>query len=96
MLLPERQYRIIAEVVKSKGRVNVEVLAEKLGLKTSDIMRDLAELQSKNLIIIEKKSAQKAHLTEEAHRYIDRGFPEERLLRILIYRLYAKMLKISA
>jgi len=86
LLLPERQYRIIAEVVKSKGRINVEVLAERLGLKTSDIMRDLAELQSKNLITIEKKITQKALLTSEARRYIDEGFPEERLLRSLIKR----------
>jgi len=84
LLLPERQYEIIAKTIEDKGKIDAAVLAGKLGIRISDIMRDLAELESRNLVKIEKKVVQKASLTAEAHRYIDKGFPEERLLKKLV------------
>ena len=83
MLLPKRQYEIIVKTIESNGRIDVSLLAEKLNVKPSDIMRDLAELEAKNLVKIEKKVYQKIKLTVEAYRYLNKGLPEERLLKIL-------------
>jgi len=83
LLLPEKQYEIVAKTVENGGRINTDILAEKLGVKASDIMRDLAELQSKKLVEIKRRTVQKAFLTEEAISYLERGFPEERLLEKL-------------
>lgn len=81
--LPTRQYAIIKVLAGTEGSVTAPELAEKLGKKQEDIMRDLAELGSKNLLTINKRMKYVVSLTDEGRKYLKEGLPEERLIQVL-------------
>jgi len=79
--LNKRQYSIVETIVS--GEHSVEDLANKLNVKPESLMRDLAELESRGLIETIRKTTEKLILTEEAREYLKKGFPEERVYRVL-------------
>jgi len=81
LVLPERQFKIVELLVK--GIKDVDSIALEMGVNRSDIMRDLAELQSKNLLITSSREYEIFVPTEEGLRYVKIGLPEERLLKVL-------------
>ena len=83
VLLPERQYEIVELLVSRRGRVELGDLSSSLGLDPSALMRDLAELEAKGLLEVERDYRYRVELTEEGLRYVKLGLPEERLLRTL-------------
>ena len=83
VLLPERQYRLVKALVGMGGRAEASQLAEAVGRKQSDIMRDLAELESKNLVKVLRVKIWHVCLSPDGRRYLKEGLPEERLLKIV-------------
>ncbi len=81
--LPERSYEIVMKL-KDRPVVSLSELADLLGRKVSDLMRDLAELESKGLVEVIKEEVYAVSLTGLAREYLSRGFPEEILLRVAV------------
>lgn len=79
--LPKRQKRLLDIVVS--GIEDVDSIAELLGLKREDIMRDIEELRAKNLLKVEREQRDLYVLTQEGARYLEEGLPEKRVLELL-------------
>ncbi len=79
--LPPRQKRIVDEVLR--GARSVDEVAERLGLRREDLMRDLEELRARGLLSIERAKKSFYALSEEGRRYLEEGLPEERVLEVL-------------
>lgn len=71
-----RQYQLLRVVIE-RGRTPLNEAATILGVRQEDLMRDLSELKSKNLILIEKIKQRYYSLTDTAVFYMQSGFPEE-------------------
>uniref|UniRef100_A0A7C4HB94 phenylalanine--tRNA ligase n=1 Tax=Staphylothermus marinus TaxID=2280 RepID=A0A7C4HB94_STAMA len=82
LFLSEKQYMII-EVVLKTGEIEVSKLASVLNESSESLMRDLVELESKELIVIERKVAERIVLTPEGLNVLEKGLPEERLYNIM-------------
>ncbi|WFO76402.1 phenylalanine--tRNA ligase subunit alpha [Desulfurococcaceae archaeon MEX13E-LK6-19] len=80
-----RQYKIIEELVDKTDFVELSAVARKIGLRIEDLMRDLAELEAKELVVISRKTIEKIVLTDEAKFVLEKGFPEE-----IVYRAVEK------
>jgi len=80
--LPPRHYSIVKVLAESKGTLTAKSLAEKLGKKVSDLMRDLEELSSKNLIEVSRKKVYRIRVSQLGMEYLERGLPEEKLFEI--------------
>ncbi len=78
-----RQYSILEILAGEKERIAVDYLAEKIGVRPEDIMRDLAELEGKGLIRLQRVEAQHHYLTEEGVDALVNGLPEERVYRVM-------------
>lgn len=76
VLVPPRQYNIL-EIIVTKGSVQIDELAKDLGLKPEDLMRDLVELESKQLIITTRVTHQYLVVSKTGSSYLEKGFPEE-------------------
>ncbi|MCD6428978.1 MAG: hypothetical protein J7L12_05135, partial [Desulfurococcales archaeon] len=81
--LPPRQYKIIKVLAESGGKLSVDVLASRLGKKVSDLMRDLEELASKNLVSVSRRKAYSIRVTDLGRRYLEGGLPEEKLFEVI-------------
>ncbi len=77
----DRQFNILSIVV-AKGEVSVEELASAINVTPHDIMRDLAELSAKELVVIEKSYRDKLVLSDEARKALVHGLPEEIVYRV--------------
>ncbi len=80
--LPEKQYRI-ASILYESGKISIEELASILYLKPEEIMRDLAELENKGLIKINRIIEELPTLTMEGQEALLHGLPEERVFRVM-------------
>ncbi|MCD6488237.1 MAG: phenylalanine--tRNA ligase subunit alpha [Desulfurococcales archaeon] len=92
LLVTDRQFRILGYIVGRKKEVPVHRIAEELGVKVEDIMRDLAELESKNLITIIRHVVEKYVLSSEGREVLEKGLPEERVYNVM-YRCLDKPVK---
>ncbi len=81
--LPERLYLIAETVCREKRKLNARELSALIGKKQEDIMRDLAELESKGLIRVSYKTTYLLRLSELGIKYLESGLPEERIINIL-------------
>lgn len=81
VLLPERQYHLVKALASLGGRAEASRLAEAVGRKQSDIMRDLAELESRGLVKVHRVKVWHVCLSSDGKRYLEEGLPEERLLK---------------
>ncbi len=70
-----RQYRILELLVKGVNQLHD--IARELGVKQEDLMRDLAELEAKKLIELDRKTVRYYTPSEIAKQYLKNGFPEE-------------------
>ena len=77
-----RQYRIIA-LLAEKGEIDAEKLSEALSTRREDLMRDLAELEHRGLIKIERQKAIEYVLTGDGSRYVKQGLPEEQVYSVI-------------
>ena len=80
--MTDRQYRVLESIVEGSG-VSVEELSSRLGLKPEDLMRDLAELEAKGLIVRERVSRDIYRLSEEGMKVLEHGLPEELVYNVL-------------
>ena len=85
VLVTPRQYDIISILVQTQEKININDLAARLGSKPEDLMRDLAELEAKGLVIIEKAEYDKITLTSEGVKRLREGLPEELVYKGLSY-----------
>lgn len=83
IVLPPRQFRLIQYLVRSEKALSIAEVSRMLGLRESDLMRDLAELESKALIKLEKHVSYSIKLSDLGLKYLEVGLPEERLLKYL-------------
>ncbi len=83
VLVTRRQHAILENIVGEEGFVAIDYVADKLGARPEDLMRDLAELEKKGLVIIEKRMDRHHYLTEEGVEALHRGMPEERVYRVM-------------
>ncbi|MCD6278173.1 MAG: hypothetical protein J7J11_00660, partial [Desulfurococcales archaeon] len=83
MKLPPRHYSIVKVLAESRGILTAKSLAEKLGKKVSDLMRDLEELSSKNLIEVSRKKVYRIRVSQLGMEYLKKGLPEEKLFEIV-------------
>ncbi len=81
IVLNPRQYALVEALIKL-GEATASSLAEEVGKRKEDIMRDLMELQAKGLIRIEKVEKHVVRLTDEGRKVLSEGLPEERLIAI--------------
>jgi len=84
VVLPPRLFKIAKVVLKSVNGMYVNELAEQLGVKESDIMRDLAELEAKGMVKLERVLKYVVKLSALGRKYLSVGLPEERVLSYLI------------
>ena len=82
ILLPQRMYNIVKEVVRA-GKVNADEVAKAVGKKKEDIMRDLAELEAKELIKTSHVRKFFIRLTASGINYLISELPEEKLVNAL-------------
>ncbi|MGC8982677.1 MAG: phenylalanine--tRNA ligase subunit alpha [Desulfurococcaceae archaeon] len=71
-----RQYAILKKLVE-RETLSVDDVAREMGVKREDIMRDLAELEHKGLLTIEKITQEYYVLTHIGRLYLETSFPEE-------------------
>ncbi|MEM0014038.1 MAG: phenylalanine--tRNA ligase subunit alpha [Zestosphaera sp.] len=86
IVLPPRQYRLIQCLATSEEALTVTKVGNMLGLRESDLMRDLAELESKSLVRLERRVSYSIKLSNLGLKYLEEGLPEERLLKHLQMR----------
>ncbi len=79
--LPPRQKRIVDLVLG--GVHDVDAIADSLGVKREDLMRDIEELRARGLLVVERRKHAVLSPTEEGRRYLEEGLPEERVLKVL-------------
>lgn len=77
-----KQYSILRHLV-SRGIATVDEVATSLGLRREDLMRDLAELESKGMISTVKQKTRAYLVTEIGISYLEHFFPEEAVYRAL-------------
>jgi len=70
-------------MVVGRDGIEVEELANSLDLRSEDIMRDLAELETKGLIIRERIVEDTYVLTDEGRKVLSQGLPEEIVYNVL-------------
>lgn len=80
--LNEKQYAIIKNLYEVR-EIRVDELAEKINTTPDSLMRDLAELKKKKLIEIKHAILEKPRLTEEGRIVLEKGFPEEKIYRVM-------------
>jgi len=80
-ILPQQYRELIGAI--GDGPRTLEDISSRLGLDSSSLMRTLAELESIGFLKIERKIMRVIELTQEGNKYLVRGLPEVRLLRIL-------------
>ncbi len=83
VMLPPRLFKIVEVVLKSENGIYINDLARQLNVKESDIMRDLAELEVKGMIRLEKVSKYFVKLSDLGRKYLSEGLPEEKVLSYL-------------
>ncbi len=83
LALPPRQYMLITKLLELGGAVTASELANAVGRKQSDIMRDLAELEARGLVRVERRVERLVRLSDCGVKYLTEGLPEERLLKLL-------------
>lgn len=76
--LPAKQYRIVLFILD--GVESLEKVAEKMGLKPDDLMRDVTELNNKGLIYVEKIVEKKYRLSRIGKLYLEKDVPERLIL----------------
>ncbi|MEM3949092.1 MAG: hypothetical protein QXM76_05810, partial [Zestosphaera sp.] len=86
IVLSPRQYRLIQCLATSEEALTVTKVGNMLGLRESDLMRDLAELESKSLVRLERRVSYSIKLSNLGLKYLEEGLPEERLLKHLQMR----------
>jgi len=79
VLVTEKQYRIALELCKAGNEVDVAEVARRLNAKPEDLMRDIAELETKGLLHKRVKQVELLELTSEGLTALNEGLPEERL-----------------
>jgi len=83
-----RQYTIIKTLndylVSGFRYVDVREVAKALNTNVSDLMRDLAELESKGLIKTQRLSKYLVKLSDLGIKYLNEGLPEFKLLQVLV------------
>ncbi len=89
--LPEKQYRIVSVIV-DREEISVDELATLLEVRPEEIMRDLAELEKKELVKIQRIIEEIPSLTDEGQEVLFHGLPEERVFRVM-YRCLDKPVK---
>jgi phenylalanyl-tRNA synthetase alpha chain len=77
-----KQYGIVKLLVE-RLEIDVEELTRALGIKREDLMRDLAELERKELIRIERYKTVEYVLSETGKKYIEKGLPEEQVYGVV-------------
>lgn len=77
ILVTPRQYRLIEAMVKLDDFIELDRLAKSIGFKVEDLMRDLAELEKKNLVVVKREVRRKLEASNEAFFVLEKGFPEE-------------------
>ncbi|WP_069807218.1 phenylalanine--tRNA ligase subunit alpha [Vulcanisaeta thermophila] len=82
LVLPQQQYEIL-RVLMDSGSSTVDDVAAKLNVNPNSLMRSIAELEGKGLLVTSKRVVKIYELTEEGKRYVERGLPELRLIRLL-------------
>ncbi len=80
--LNEKQYAIVSNIY-SVREIEVRRLAEKLNVTPESLMRDLAELEKKELVKMKRQVLEKIFLTDEGREVIEKGLPEERIYRVM-------------
>lgn len=84
----ESEYRILklmAEHGVEPGReYTSEELASLLGVDRSGLEAILRLLASKGLVVLKEQIVEEYALTDEAKRYLGEGFPEEKLVKLLV------------
>ncbi len=84
LVLPPRQFKIVKYLCEAGIGVDISELSGFLGVKESDLMRDLIELESKQLIKLEKTVKYLIRLSKLGLKYLELGLPEERVLKYLM------------
>lgn len=82
--MPPRQFKIVKYLGEVGGGVDINEICASLGVKESDLMRDLVELESRQLIKLEKTVKYLVRLSELGLKYLESGLPEERVLEYLM------------
>ncbi len=67
----------------NKGLKRIEEISENLGISQDTIRWALSLLEKKKLVKIEKKTEKYYRLGVEGRRYLEKGFPEQRILKKL-------------
>lgn len=81
LYVSDKQYNILSIVAGKAGAgIDIDELATLVGARREDLMRDVSELVAKGLITEERIRKIAYHLTQEAQRYLEKGFPEERAI----------------
>ncbi len=81
--LPPRLYDIAVLLARFRS-LPVSELAVALGRREQDIMRDLAELEARDLIRVLKREVRLAEVSESGRKYLELGLPEERITQELL------------
>lgn len=81
LILNERQKKILD--LSLSGVHELSRIAEELGCRREDLMRDVEELRSKGLLEVERRPIEKVVLTEEGAKYASSLLPEEKVGRVL-------------
>ncbi|MEM3141992.1 MAG: hypothetical protein QW656_02090, partial [Zestosphaera sp.] len=84
LVLPPRQFKIVKYLSEVSVGVDINEMSSSLGVKESDLMRDLIELESKQLIKLEKTVKYSVRLSELGLKYLESGLPEEKVLKYLM------------
>ncbi len=84
-----RQYRVLKVLADSGRTLEVNEISVALGLRREDLMRDIAELENKGLLIVQRTAFKKPVLTDEGKEVIEKGLPEERVHKFM-YRCIDK------
>ncbi|MFN3267675.1 MAG: phenylalanine--tRNA ligase subunit alpha [Zestosphaera sp.] len=84
LVLPPRQFKLVKYLCEAGVGVDISEVSGFLGVKESDLMRDLIELESKQLIKLEKTVKYLIGLSKLGLKYLELGLPEERVLKYLM------------
>ncbi len=83
VFLHPRQYELLTALIKAGKPLDARTLSSILGKKQEDIMRDVEELGSKGLVQTRRVIKYKVVLTDYGRKYLEEGFPEEKLIRVI-------------
>ncbi len=85
--MSESEKKVLESLVALNGKAWVKELADATGLPESSIMSIIELLKSKGLVQEEVVVEEKYQLTREGERVVKEGFPEEKLLKLLLERM---------